>query len=315
MIKPRNIIFIIAMLMVILGNGCNKNPSLNNITSGKDNSDINADIRDENVIESLSSYQVRTDMIEAVFVDSGQFANTATVVVKEIQDYPIAGTVNHHTLAMDLQSRFFKSLKMVRPDIKTFIVISPDHFLAGADVSTHAFLYVTQAGTVTSSALPMEGIYEALNVDVFAKEHGVGALAPFIAREFPEAQIVPLFIRPEAGNNVLKDAALAIKELMTENVFIIISSDMSHYLTDKQARINDRITLDWINNNDWQNLGLANDDYTDSKHGFTVLGQLFAEMNIEPGFFLLDYAVSTDYGADKNETTSYINGYYTISHN
>ncbi len=303
------------MLAVFLGGGCNKNQISKTITYDNDYAGIKTAIGDEDSIEASSLHQSTADIVEAVFIDHRQFANTATVPAKEINGYPVAGVVNHHTLAMDLQARFFRSLKVARPDIKTFIIISPDHFLAGAEVSTHAFSYATQAGNITSRALLMDGVYEARSVNIFAKEHGVGALAPFIAREFPEAQIIPVFIRPEAGKEVLIMTAYSIKQLSDEDAFIIISSDMSHYLTDKQARINDLTTLNWMQSKNWQKLGLANDDYTDSKHGFTVLGQLFTEMSIEPQFFLLDYAASTDYGADKNETTSYINGYYTISNN
>ncbi len=301
------------MIVVFFSGGCNNNVYRTDAILNKYDSDLKKEILQANIIEPSDSLKTKIDVIEPVFVDNTQFAYTATVVAKEIQNYPIAGIVNHHSLAMDLQSRFFKSLKLSRSNIKTFIIISPDHFLMGGDVSTHAFPYITQAGTVISQALPLEGIYEARNVRTFAKEHGVGALAPFIAREFPEAQIIPLFIRPEVGSEMLKKTAFTIKQLMNEDVFIVISADMSHYLEDKQARKNDNITMNWIKNNEWEKLSSANDDYTDSGQSFKLLHYLFMEMNLEPKFNLLDYAISTDYGADKKETTSYINGYYIIN--
>jgi AmmeMemoRadiSam system protein B len=310
MIKWKNIIIIIAMSMVVLGNGCNQNEASKNIILNIDDSDIKSSAQYQNINDFVNSFPVKNDVIEPVFIDHKQFANTATVSTKEIKEYPIAGIVNHHTLAMDLQAGFFKSLKMIRPDVKTFVIVSPDHFLAGADVSTHAYPYLTQAGTVKTRALPMDGIYEAQNVRVFSIEHGVGALAPFIAREFPKAEIIPVFIRPEAGDDALINLASAIKQLMDQNVFIIVSSDMSHYLTDKQARINDQVTLRWINNNNWQMLSLANDDYTDSAKGFETMQYLFDDLQFKPKFILLDYAVSTDYGGDKAETTSYITGFF-----
>jgi len=250
------------------------------------------------------------ELISNKFVDSYEFARTAGIGAKEVGGYPVAGIVNHHGLAMDLQARFFKSLKTSRLDIKKFVIISPDHFLAGDLVSTHGFTYSTPAGEVESLALNVPAIYWAKDVKVFANEHGVGALAPFIAREFSGAVIVPVYIRPEATHPQLQKIGQEIAKLVDEQTFVIISSDMSHYLTDREARKNDEMTLGWIEDKNWNKLESATDDYTDSAQGFVVLHAVLESLDDGVEFKLLDYAVSTDYGADANETTSYINGFY-----
>jgi AmmeMemoRadiSam system protein B len=251
-------------------------------------------------------------IIMTKFVDPYEFADTEVVDAKELDGIFVAGIVNHHALAMDLQARFFKSLKESRPDIKSFIILSPDHFLAGDLVSTHRFTYATPAGEVVSRELEVDGVYLAKDINTFSNEHGVGALVPFVAREFPKAQIVPIYIRPEATSYQLEKLGQDISKQIDDFTFVIVSSDMSHYLIDTEARENDKKTLEWIRSNDWEKLEIANDDYTDSAQSFVVLEAFFASLKQQPNFELLDYAVSTDYGADFNETTSYINGFYVI---
>ena len=192
------------------------------------------------------------------------------------------------------------------------MIISPDHFLAGDLVSTHGFGYSTPAGEIKSLAFDASGIYQAKDIKIFANEHGVGALAPFIAREFPGAMITPVYIRPEATPAQLQKLGQEIAKQVDEQTFVIISSDMSHYLPDREARENDKMTLGWIEDKNWQKLTSVTDDYTDSAQGFVVLQAVFDNLDDDVAFQLLDQAVSTDYGADAKETTSYINGFYTI---
>ncbi len=292
------ILFLISML-ILAGLGCSKNTFIDQNTMKPEN-------------DSYGVVGKREEVIGYRFVPDTDFARTVLIRPKEIEGYPFAGIVNHHSLAMDIQARFFKSLQKARPEIDKFIVISPDHFLAGDLVSTHGFAYATPAGEVKSWALKAQGVFEVKDIKVFEKEHGVGALAPFITREFPGAVIVPVYIRPEASRDQLRGLGEAIAELADERTFVILSSDMSHYLTDEQARENDKLTISWIENMKWENLQTASDDYTDSAKGFVVLEAMFESLEKDERFELIDYAVSTDYGADPNETTSYVNGFYLL---
>jgi hypothetical protein len=260
--------------------------------------------------ESVEVASFKKEYIETVFLDYYSFRRTDILQGDRIHGYPVAGIVNHHALAMDIQARFFKSLKQTNPNIGLFIIISPDHFTAGEAISTHEFSYLTYHGTVKTIALPNNNIYKAKSKIVFENEHGVGSLIPFLAREFPNAEIMPVYIRPEATKKQLDDLANTLKDLMDENVFILISSDMSHYLNDAEARKNDLKTIEWLATNNWIKLSSVNDDFTDSAKSFLVVSGLFDKMKINPNFVLLDYAVSTDYGGDPQDTTSYITGFY-----
>lgn len=293
------IIFLIAMLTLV-GLGCSKNSDTGQSL-----------VKAENNGYSLTAK--RKEVIGKSFVPDSDFKKTVLISPVKLEGYPVAGIVNHHSLAMDIQARFFKTLKQARPGIKKIIIISPDHFLAGDLVSTHDFVYQTPAGEVESEAFLKQGVFEFKDPAVFQNEHGVGALAPFIARELPDAVIVPVYIRPEAARQQLQNLGEDIADMIDDNTFIVLSSDMSHYLTDSQARVNDKLTISWIENQEWEKLQEANDDYTDSAQGFAVLEAMFEPLKRDVEFELIDYAVSTDYGGDSNETTSYINGFYTVN--
>lgn len=256
--------------------------------------------------------------IPNIFTDPEVFRKTSNVTTTEIDTFPIAGIVNHHTLAMDLQARFFKSLKAVRPNIQTFIVLSPDHFNWGPGISYQLQSYATPAGVVDINKDMAESLDELdawspTNSEVFSNEHGIGALAPFVAREFPSATIVPIFLQIDYPAGETQKLAQWIVDHLDEKTFLLISSDMSHYLPEDEARSRDEQTLKWLEVNDWSKLSQASDAHTDSRVAFAVLKNLFQVQKEDPHFHIIDHAISTDYGADPNETTSYITGFYSMS--
>lgn len=249
--------------------------------------------------------------IPNTFLDPQKFAYTSNIEGSMLDVVPVAGVVNHHILAADLQSKFFKTLKSARPDIKTIIVISPDHFKAGQSISTHELAYSTSAGLVESDqtkikSLIADGVWDATESRAFEKEHGVGALAPYVAREFPGVKIVPIFIRANTPHSKLLTLIDAIKKIQDEHTFIVISSDMSHTLPLEQAQAHDVQTEKWLEQMDPAVLEGAADANTDSGPGLFVLSTLLKH----PEFTKIAHAISSDYGADTKNTTSYIVGFW-----
>jgi AmmeMemoRadiSam system protein B len=257
--------------------------------------------------------------ISKQFIDPQVFASTKGLKPFDFKGKPIAGVVNHHILAADLMARFFKTLKNARPDIETFVVISPDHFSRGQGISTQGLTYVTPAGDAVVRKrwifqLKKTGVWDGTESRAFEEEHGVGALAPFIVREFPNAKILPIFLRadlkPEQAIKFGEDLA----KLADDKTFVVISSDMSHYLKEANARRSDAETIKWLQQNQWDKLSSATDKNTDSAPAFAVLHS-YLELKapiikggLKGEFFLLSHKISTDYGADPNSTTSYIIG-------
>ncbi|MDD5437541.1 MAG: AmmeMemoRadiSam system protein B [Patescibacteria group bacterium] len=253
--------------------------------------------------------------ISKQFIDPQVFAATNVLKPFDFKGKPIAGVVNHHVLASDLVARFFKTLKAVRPEIETFVIISPDHFSRGQGVSTQGLTYVTSAGDAVVRKrwifeLKKTGIWDGTDSRVFEEEHGVGALAPFIAREFPGAKILPIFLRADLKPDQAKKFGEDLAKFSDEKTFVVISSDMSHYLKETDARGHDAETIKWLQRNQWDKLSAATDKNTDSGPAFMVL-QAYLELKApKKDFFLLSHKISTDYGADPNSTTSYIVGFW-----
>jgi len=285
------------------------------------------------VAEGTSTATV-IEPIANTFIDPVRFRDTDRLVAWKYAGYPIAGVVNHHTAAMDLQAKFFKTLKSIRPDIKTFVILSPDHFRRGPGIATGQLPYATPAGLVTLNFKLVTDL--SVKSGPFKEEHGVGALAPFIAREFPGAKIVPLFLRGDAPCEQLIALGDELARISSTSTFVIVSSDMSHGLTDAEARKHDKETLSWLASSNWKELENATDANTDSGPAFIVLHELFSKRKTplppfnkgvtedplvkgkaelssrgnKRGFKPLSHALSTDYGGDAKNATSYIVGFW-----
>ncbi|MFH1621164.1 MAG: AmmeMemoRadiSam system protein B [Patescibacteria group bacterium] len=235
----------------------------------------------------------------------------------KIKGFVIAGLVNHHALAQTLIVEFFASLKSINQKIDRVVIISPDHNKAGrGSITTHLRPYATPDGPVYVDTSFVELLVERnlLVVDngtMFEKEHGVGALVPFIHHEFPSALIVPFAVRGNAMKDELLNFGRALSRLVDQNTIIIISSDMSHYLPTEQALKNDKVTLDWLKTLNFSELAKADDDYLDNGAAMAVLDGVFLEQKIKPTFLSIDHSISTKYGADPSNTTSYITGVWT----
>lgn len=105
-------------------------------------------------------------------------------------------------------------------------------------------------------------------------------------------------------------------KLADDKTFVVVSSDMSHYLKESDARQHDVETIEWLQQNQWDKLSAATDRNTDSAVGLMVLHSYLQHKAplIKGGskgeFSLLSHKLSTDYVADTKNTTSYIVGFW-----
>lgn len=261
---------------------------------------------------------LREAPIREVFVDPAQFLAGNSVSHKKISSQAVAGVVNHHVLAADLLAEFFKSLKLASPNITTFVILSPDHFSRGHGISLSNLAYVTPAGTVQINrqmfqTLKNMGYYDGTSRRLFENEHGAGALMPFIAREFPGAEVVPIFLRSDVSLKQAEQLGRDLSALQSDGLMLILSSDMSHFLDWKTALARDERTLDWLENMNFERLKKASDANTDSGSSFAVLEIYLAEIDVQKknsnyAFQLLSHKSSLDYGQDPGNVTTYITG-------
>lgn len=140
-------------------------------------------------------------------------------------------------------------------------------------------------------------------------EHSLEVQLPFIIRFAPKAKILPITIL-SASLDELKSAgkglAAAIKE-SARRVLVIASSDMSHFITDEEARKRDRLAIDRI-------LALDPDGLYDviHKEDISMCGYMPSIMMLSAakalgaeGAELVRYATSAEVSGDYDRVVGY----------
>jgi len=249
--------------------------------------------------------------LEAAFLIA---ASTTRVTIPNTER-PIAGLVNHHSLASPLIARFALDLHAALPNLEEVVILSPDHFSDGPGLSTQDHPYLVPNGQVEIDTNAVSDLIQrgvaSYSPDLFKNEHGIGAVLPFIAHEYPTIRLLPLALRMNRP-----DAALTLKTALRDaldrpNTFVIISADMSHYLNGEAASAHDTQTLAWLTSCNEHDLWNATDDHLDSGRSVSTLCTVMRERKLAPTFRVTAHDLSTNYGGDPKSTTSYLTGFWT----
>lgn len=158
-------------------------------------------------------------------------------------------TVPHHLLADELVALGFKAASGFR--YKRIIIISPDHFRqTDKPFATTRLGFETPLGTVRTDTQAVEKLLGAgdwiEDSCLFATEHGVQAMLPFVKHYFPDAQIVPIAMSIRAARADWDRMADALAPLLGADTLLVESTDFSHYLPQHEARRFDQQTLNTI---------------------------------------------------------------------
>lgn len=216
------------------------------------------------------------------------------------------GVVNHHALASDQIAGFFATLRRCRSKVTHFIILSPDHFSRGhGSLATHDRSYHTRGITIESEAasVPMA----IAQPELFEHEHGIGALIPFLAHAFPDARVIPLAVKSSIGEGERAQLAGWLEaELEKPGRFVLVSSDMSHYLGKQRAESNDQLTKRAFETGDAYFFANANDGFTDNGDSIAATIRAFGKSK----WTLLRASISSAYGGSPGFTTSYLVGFW-----
>jgi AmmeMemoRadiSam system protein B len=178
--------------------------------------------------------------------------------------------VNHHALASDLIVKIMRELARCRPQTGTVIILSPDHFNAGsAPVTTHRKSYATAGSIVPVDEKSVDRLRQAIptageSTALFDREHGIGVLIPFLHRVLPDAVIVPVVVKASISSSQRTELAKWLQDESKRGNFILVSSDMSHYLDDSVAIKNDEATKRALVDSDVDFFSSAKDAFTDN---------------------------------------------------
>lgn len=232
---------------------------------------------------------------------------------------PVAGVVNHHALASDLMDRFFLTLKTARPELRRFVIVAPDHYRAGADgIVVGDVPFVSRGRIVRSDADAVASLVSGRAAamggrEVFAREHGIAALVPSLALAFPEASVVPVLVRGDVPRPRMALFGEMLARLDDGETFVVVSSDMSHGLTETEALRNDEETAKRLAACDAAWFRSATDAFTDNGPAFVALIAMFGANGTTPSFGVVDHAVSSRYNGDRSRVTSYLTGFWSAS--
>lgn len=223
------------------------------------------------------------------------------------------GVVNHHTLAPDLLADFFAELARCRKHVptKTVIILTPDHWMRGSrGVTTHTVPYQVGPKVVEVDAEAVGRLRKIVlgvreDGEAFRGEHGVGALVPFMARVFPEANILPVMVRQTLDEDAASSVTEWLKEeLKHEGTTVVVSSDMSHYLPAETALQNDEETRGAFQKGESDFFWSASDTHTDNGKSLSIVLRALSH----PRWRELGHAISSDYAGTRVFTTTYITG-------
>lgn len=222
---------------------------------------------------------------------------------------PSVGIISHHLpTASPLIDNFYGQLKVARPDIKTFVIVGPDHFER-----------CRQKFSTTDA--PIETMYGPLSVDrqLFAKlvksgakkeegcfhgEHSIGVEANYIKKFFPGAKVVPLLLSYSARK---LDFAKTIQVLKQErdNVFVVASMDFVHYVDARQSAAIDEVSRKMITENKGDSFSLKQ---VDSPAAIKLVLRLAQSMKLKAE--IVNRKNSFDYDGTYKNTTSYFSVFF-----
>lgn len=136
---------------------------------------------------------------------------------------------------------------------KKVAVIGPSHRVSFSGVSAPSCaLYSTPLGDVPVDQEGIASLVEAGAVDVsdapHALEHSVEVQVPFLQYLLPEFTLIPLVV----GDATVDEVAAILSRLRTMGYFLVISSDLSHFLSYDEACVVDARTSQKICQNNWR---------------------------------------------------------------
>lgn len=216
-------------------------------------------------------------------------------------------SVPHHLLAADLIARGFWAAS--GGDYDRIILISPDHFRkVTKPFGTTRSDLDTVFGTVRSDMAGVAALAENPLVEVLpdvAHEHGLMAVAPFIAHFFPTAEVIPVLGAINAGPDDWRGMAAALAPLVTARTLIVQSTDYSHYRPLAEAVARDQETLGTIAAGAPEGVGaLLQPGHMDSRAAQYL--QLALQQGLGAHPVILANRNSAEYGTGPGSTTSYV---------
>jgi hypothetical protein len=189
-----------------------------------------------------------------------------------------AALVPHHLVAGKIISGVFEKLKA--QDVKKVIIISPNHYEAGAaNFQANFTNWQTPFGLVEGKALIPE-LPEAAP-KTMANEHGTAGLLPYIAYYAPKAKVFSVIVKYRSPDRELEMLAEKIVKALDKDTVLVASVDFSHYLPLEVADRRDELTRQLLLELREKPLYTLNNDYLDSPGTLAVMMKVCKKLGVK----------------------------------
>lgn len=215
----------------------------------------------------------------------------------------------------------FKAIEKKR--YRTIVILAPSHYIGFDGLSVwDSGAFETPLGTIPVDqafseqlVVPEEG-WEFYPTP-FLREHSLEVLLPFLQRTFVEQTyaIVPVIMGQPSEESVAKFAD-RLHHLIgeREDVLLIVSSDLSHYHNNDNARTLDQHTIALLEAGDvqafWEAQHAGQSEMCGDAAAATALG--YAKRRGWPGMQLLQYTHSGEITGDPTRVVGYMAGIITV---
>lgn len=221
---------------------------------------------------------------------------------------PLGGIVPHHLLVEEVIDDFFSVFSKQQP--KTIILIAPNHNETGdSKVLTSFNDWTTEYGILKVEQGLVQDLIDSnlasLDSEVLSNEHAVFGLVPFIKKNLPETNFVPLVISNKINIDEINSLSKKLKSIMSQEIIFVVTSDFSHYLKKDDAFKNDQITLAMINQFEYSKIISLGNDFLCAPGGVSLFLSLW-QKTIKPNLQVLSYLNSGEIMKNSSmRTTSY----------
>ncbi|MDP2913952.1 MAG: AmmeMemoRadiSam system protein B [Candidatus Aminicenantes bacterium] len=136
-------------------------------------------------------------------------------------------------------------------DIETVVILGPSHRVGFEGCSIYSEGgFETPLGIAEVDAPTARAIAGASGFgfvpEAHAEEHSVEVQVPFVQKVLPKAKIVPIVMGFPSEPNIRMLAGALAKVLKDRKALVIASTDMSHFLNQKEAEATDKSTLELV---------------------------------------------------------------------
>ena len=228
-------------------------------------------------------------------------------------------TVPHHLLAADLIAQGFTVAEGNRYD--KIAILFPDHFKkTRRPFATTRRSFETVFGPVPNSDVDTSRLLEDESIiedsGLFAKDHGIGALLPFVRHFFPNTPVIPIAVSITSTREQWEKLIADLEPLITSKTLILQSTDFSHYLTHPEAIERDQQVLNIIAADDVDAAAkLMQPAHLDSRGAQYIQMRLQAKLFNSRPVAILNSNSQLYAGGVVPETTSYIVQIYPAAGN